>query len=333
MVTLKEVAEAAGVSPATASRILNQDTTLSVQPSTRKKVLETAKKMQYNKLPKNPVEIGQTLGLLQWFSTMQEMEDTYYLSIRQGIEGYCQEQRIPLIRTFQQALNYVDVLNQAATIHSIGTLSGQVADVLCSLTRRILFLDMPTSQAACVTLDFKQAVTDALEYLVQLGHRSIGFLGGIEYLDEKEQEQFPDQRKDTFIRYCKEHDICYETYMYEGRFSVESGYQMMRILLEKETRPTAVFAASDPIAIGALRAMQDQGLRVPEDMSILGFNDINLSAFTTPPLTTVHAPSCEMGQYGAALVRMLSDLEASVPMRIQLPCRLVIRESCGKPRE
>lgn len=332
MATLKEVAEAAGVSSATASRILNQDPALSVQPATRQKVLEVARQLQYSRPPKASAAAGWTLGLLQWFSTTQEMEDTYYLSIRQGIEAYCQEQRIPLLRAFKQDLNYIEGVKQADAILCIGRFSKREVDAIRSLCRPVLFLDMPTAQAASsITLDFEQAVTAVLDYLCELGHQSIGFLSGVEYLDKEETERFDDPRRTVFLRYCRAHGIRCEEYLYEGRFSIESGYEMMDALLKGETRPTAVFAASDPIAIGAMRAIQDHGLQIPKDMSIAGFNDISLSAFTTPPLTTVHAPSMEMGRYGAAFVKLLSDMEAEAPMKIQLPCKLIVRESCTSP--
>lgn len=337
MATLKEVAAVAGVSPATASRILNQDPTLSVQPLTRERVMGAARELGYAK-PARTVVRGaagagesMTLGILQWFSSAQEMEDTYYLSIRQGIEHACLEQRIPVIRTFKSDLNYREALLQADAIIGVGKFSQEEIRDLRSLTDKLLLIDMPLAgdEVSTITLDFDRAVVEALDYLTGLGHREIGFLSGIEFLDEAREVRFADRRREAFIRYCEEHGIRYEPYLYEEQFSMESGYRMMTAMIESGELPTAIFAASDPIAMGAMRALQDRGFRVPEDISILGFNDIGLAAFTMPPLTTMHAPSVEMGQYGAALIRQMSTMEHPVPLRIQMPCQLQVRQSCG----
>ena len=110
---------------------------------------------------------------------------------------------------------------------------------------------------------------------------------------------FTDMRREVFIRFCEEHSIDYQPYMKEGAFTVTSGYEMMSDLLQDAALPTAIFAASDLIAIGALKALNEHGLSVPEDISLMGFDNITMTEFTTPPLTTLHAPAYEMGNYGA----------------------------------
>lgn len=332
MATLKDVAAAAGVSSATASRILNQDPSLSVQPATRQKVLAAAQELNYVKSPRIQAKVPFTLGILQWFSTAQETEDSYYLAIRQGIESYCQEQRIPVIRTFKNDLDYMTSLKNADGLIGIGKFSETEIAAFQSITPNLLLIDMPSvsPDITTITLDFVRAVEDILDHLTALGHRHIGYLGGIEYLDSS--RPFSDLRKKTFIDYCRRHDLVWKPYVYEEHFSVESGYHMMSAMIESGKLPTAVFAASDPIAIGAMRALQDRDLSVPDDISLVGFNDTSLSAFTTPPLTTVHAPSVEMGRYGALLVRQMADSSVSCPLRIQVPCPLIIRQSCAAPK-
>ena len=101
-------------------------------------------------------------------------------------------------------------------------------------------------------------------------------------------------------------------------------------LISSGKLPTAVFAASDPIALGALKALREEGLRVPDDISLIGFDDISLCQMTSPPLTTVHAPAYEMGQYGAGIVYHLLPEPSGTALHIKMPCRLVIRDSCQK---
>ena len=176
-----------------------------------------------------------------------------------------------------------------------------------------------------------QAVIDALDYLSDLGHTSIAYLGGKEYLND--DTVYFEQRKDTFIRYCKEHHITYEPYLKETEFSADAGYQMMMELIDAGTLPSAVFAASDPIAIGAMRALYQKGYRIPEDISVIGFDDINVAKFSNPPLTTIYAPADFMGQFAAHYIQLLAEsntkLAYNMPVRMTLPCRLTIRDTCG----
>ena len=179
-----------------------------------------------------------------------------------------------------------------------------------------------------ITMDFKDAVEQVMDYLTLLGHKEIGFLTGKEYVDE--DTLYPDYRKDLFINYCEHHNLHYQSYLKEGRFQIDSGYSMMCELIDADTLPTAVFAASDPIAMGAIKALTEHGFHVPDDVSVVGFDDISIAKFTMPPLTTVHAPAYHMGNYGASILHHIVKEHLGTAMKIQLPCELVIRNSCQK---
>ena len=198
------------------------------------------------------------------------------------------------------------------------------------MTSAIIFLDMPINDinTSTITLDFEHAINTGMDYLTSLGHRKIGFLGGKEYLAD--QTLFPDTRKNLFIKYCEKYHILYKPYIQEESFTIESGYQMMQKLLESDDVPTALIASSDPIAFGALHALSDKGIRVPQDISIIGFDDTSLSSFTSPPLTTIHAPAYDMGSFGANIVFNILRQHPATAMKIQLPCQLMERQSCRK---
>ena len=106
----------------------------------------------------------------------------------------------------------------------------------------------------------------------------------------------------------------------------------MNELLEKETLPTAVFAASDPIAIGAMRALHQAGLKIPQDISIVGFDDISVASYTNPPLTTIHAPAELMGKAAVKFLyqKIILDSSIDLPIQITFPCELMKRDSCGR---
>ncbi len=143
MATIKDIASAAGVSAAAVSRILNNDETLNVSPETRQKVLDTARELHYVKRGRPSVKSLFTLGIIQWFSSQQELEDNYYLLIRQGIEDYCLSHNIQIVRTYKSDINYMDVLKDVDCLICIGKFSQEEISYLYEMNSCILFLDMP----------------------------------------------------------------------------------------------------------------------------------------------------------------------------------------------
>ena len=331
MATIRDVAKKANVSVATVSRILNNDTTLSTSPETKQRVLNAANELNYIKKKKVISSPNCTIGILQWFSAVQEMEDQYYLMMRHGIEDCCAQNKINIIRKFKTDMDYLEALSEVDGLLCLGKFSKQEIKKKKKLTDNIVFLDMPVEDAdiTSITLDFKQAVNCAMDYLYDLGHRKIGFIGGIENLED--DSSFPDERPEIFKSYCEANGIEYKDYMYMTKFNIPSAYNAMCEMIDKGNLPTAIFAASDPIAIGAMRALQDRGYRVPEDISIIGFDNTEISNYTNPPLTTMSAPVYAMGMYGVSIVYNMEKKKKKAipsPMRIKLPCKIEIRNSC-----
>ncbi len=328
MATLKDIAQAAGISTGAVSRILNNDPTLSVSPETRRKVFEIAQELNYQKAKIRDKSLFK-MGILQWFSAEQEMQDSYYLLVRQGIEDYCQKHSIGIIRAFQSDEASIKTLQGVDGLICIGKFSHEEVQKFMDICPNIVFLDMPVLDynITTLTMDFKSAVYDALDYLIELGHTKIAYLGGKEFVGN--QELFVEERKQAFVSYMNNHGLD-TSYIYEDVFSTASGYQMMQAILEGSDLPTAIFAASDAIAFGAMRAIQEKGLSIPDDISIIGFNDTEMSSYTTPTLTTISAPAYDMGQHGANLIYAATNLNISTPLKAKIPCQLVKRESCKK---
>ena len=103
----------------------------------------------------------------------------------------------------------------------------------------------------------------------------------------------------------------------------------MSEFIQSKDMPTAVFAASDYIAFGAMKAIKENGLKIPEDISVIGFDDAQICNYTTPTLTTIHAPAYDMGQYGANFLFGATNCSITTPLNVKMPCELVERESCG----
>lgn len=271
------------------------------------------------------------MGILQWFSAEQEMQDSYYLLVRQGIEDFCQKHSIGIIRAFQSDPDSIDTLQDVDGLICIGKFSDSDISKFISICSNIVFLDMPVLDynITTLTMDFKSSVYDALDYLTELGHTKIAYLGGKEYVGN--QELFIDERKVAFLSYLSKHNLK-SSWIYEDVFTTAAGYRMAQELLCSSQLPTAIFASSDAIAFGAMRAIQEKGLSIPEDISIIGFNDMEMSSYTTPPLTTIHAPAYDMGQHGANVIYAATNLNIETPLKAKIPCKLIKRESCRKTK-
>lgn len=331
MATIREIAAKAQVSPAAVSRILNNDASLNVTVSTRQRVFDAAAELGYEKkerTKKTPDTL--TYGILQWYSPKQELDDPYYLSIRLGVENYCSEKHINVVRAFRSDSDHMASLAGADGLICIGKFDQKEIESFKKLTPRFILVDMYTSRVEynSISLDFENAVLDVMNHLHALGHKTIGYLGGKEYLSD--ERIYPDMRRKVFKAFCTRHNITYVPYTLEDTYTSEAGYRMMSELIQKESVPSAIFAASDSIAIGAMRALSEHGYQIPEDVSIIGFDDISSAAYTAPPLTTVHAPAYEMGAYAAAFLMTQYPLfeQYKTPLHMTLPCRFVKRGSC-----
>ena len=327
MATLKDVANLAGVSSASVSRILNNDLTLSVPQSTRDKVLEAAEKLGYVKKKKKTEVSSMLVGIVQWVSAENEAKDPYYMSIRQGVENYCSNHMITTIRCFASEFNINKRLDKVDGLVCIGKFSEEARQKMISICPNIIFLDMRIDSITnCfIVPDFKGAMRSVIDHFVSEGHKKVCFLGGVEKVND---QVYPDERLKYFRRYAAKADLEFLPYIVLKEFSRESGYEMMKSLIDSKNIPTAVFAASDPIAIGAIRACREARLNIPEDISIIGFDNIDECNYTYPPLTTIFVPTYEMGSTG---MRMIHDAwkrnEIIQPMEIKLPCYMIRRQS------
>lgn len=331
MATIREIAAKAQVSPAAVSRILNNDPSLNVTVATKQRVFDIAAQLGYEKKERGKKNSDTlTYGILQWYSPKQELDDPYYLSVRLGVENYCTENHINVIRAFRSDSDHIASLSGANGLICIGKFDNEEIENFKKLTPCFILVDMHTARVEynSISLDFENAVKDVMNYLYELGHRTIGYLGGREYL--KGHTVYPDMRRQVFQSFCETHGITYLPYLLEDAYTSDAGYHMMTSLIQEKRVPSAIFAASDSIAIGAMRALAENGYQIPKDVSIVGFDDISSAAYTTPPLTTVHAPSYEMGAYAAAFLTTQYPLfeQYKTPLHMTLPCQLVKRGSC-----
>ena len=205
----------------------------------------------------------------------------------------------------------------------------QYLDQLCQQRLPIVFVDqrVPNSSVPYVTATNWQGAFDAMRYLIQLGHRRIGHIAG-------PMEQSPSSERLAGYRDAlTQNGIAYdETLVQYGDFTHPSGYACAQELLALNQPPTALFASNDPMAFGAMAAIHQSGRRIPDDLSVIGFDDIASCAHSQPPLTTVRQPLREMGRVGAQIILDMLRGQPALP-RVVLRTSLNLRESCAPLRQ
>ncbi|MFW3331452.1 LacI family DNA-binding transcriptional regulator [Aerococcus viridans] len=332
MATLKDIARLAKVSQATVSRVLNRDETLSVGEDTKHRILAIADDLGYTKHQKttNIPKQRQKIAVVQWYSEQEELNDLYYYAIRIGIEKRAEDLTYDIVRYFNNQI--IQIADDIAGIIAIGKFSNQQIKRLESYNRKLVFVDSDTLNAGhpCVTTDFDNAVIQVLDYFMQHGLTSIGMIAGEEKTTDG-KEQLIDQRFRTFRNYASELGVYHAKYTYIGDFSAQAGYDLMKQAITEhgEALPQAFFVANDTLAIGALRALQEARIAVPERVSLISFNDTPLTKQIFPALSSVTVFTEEMGRIAVdTLNRQLINPEV-LPTMTRLATRLTIRDSSG----
>ena len=312
-VTIKEVAAQAGVSVATISRVLNGKGP--VRETTSRRVMETCQAMRFT-----PHGIARSLSLRRTHTIgllLPDLHGEFFSEVIRGIDaearrtGYHllvsgfhsdRQEMIAVFRAFRGRVDGLIVMSP-----------DREAAMLCSYLPQglplVLLNSMGTSRA--ITIDNDGGARAMVHHLQSLGHRKIAFIKG------------PEQNADAAERLRGYRETVAAPIEIDGDFSEEAGYAAGAKVIAMTERPTAVFAANDAMAVGALGAFREAGLRVPHDIALTGFDDIPIGRYVTPPLTTVSVDIAQLG-------RRAFDLLISEEERHEvLPATLVIRESCG----
>jgi LacI family transcriptional regulator len=325
MATIKDIAERIGVSIATVSRVLNYDTTLSVSDETKQIVFEVAEELSYRKKPgKRPTSYK--IAIVHWYTEKEELDDMYYRSIRLGVENQCELQSIQITKMYMDGPNLNEEVHG---IIAIGKFSIKQAEELSRRTENIVFVDCSPDEDRfdSVVSNFYKATENVLQYFLDQGHNNIGYIGGKETFKDQTAE-IDDPRRISFKNYLLEKGLYNESTVYIGSFSVNDGYKLMKEAIKehKDKLPTAFFVGNDPMAIGALKALHEEKINVPERVSIIGVNDISVSKYVHPPLSTVKVFTEVMGASAVdLLLEKLSDRQ--IAKKVCISTKLEIRES------
>lgn len=330
MATLKEIAKKTGVSITTVSRVLNNDSSLSVSDDIRAKIIETARNLQY-KTPRNRTRLKSskelTIAIIHWYDVKEEIDDPYYMQIRRGIEQLAQKSNVQTVLIYKDDHGYnKEEFANVNGIICVGKFSREQIDVFEEVTKNIVFVDSTPNENKfdSVVLDFTSAVKGMLQMLLEKGYKEIGYIGGVEYISNN--IKLGERRELVFRDYLFQKGLLNTNYIHIGSFSSESGYQLMKEALEQKNRAEVYFCANDSIALGALRAIHEKGLKIPEEIGLVGFNDSPTSEYTFPPLTTIHVNTEFMGEQ--SLLSVIEMIEGrNMPIKKVIPTNIVERKT------
>jgi LacI family transcriptional regulator len=335
MATIKDIAEKAGVSSATVSRVLNYDATLSVSDDKRKLILEIAEELDYVTPRQRTDKRNQPnmrIGLIHWYTIHQELEDPYYMSIRMGIEKQCYEQNIDMVKVYDPHNYDFNQMSDVSGLIAIGKFSDEEIQRFKAVCPLIVFVDSSPfeNEFDSIVIDFEKAVVGVIQHFIDHGHQKIGYIGGREYVG-KDKMPLGERREIVFRDYLIKCGLLDSAQIYIGTFVAASGYELMKKAIESSTElPSAFLIASDSMAIGALRALHEAGIKVPKQVSIIGFNDIPTSKYTVPPLASVRVHKEFMGETAVDLLLERIQKKRIIAKKVIVPTELILRESALK---
>ncbi len=327
--TIRDIAERAGVSYQTVSRVMNNHP--GVAPKTQKRVTEIARKMGYR-----PNRAAQMMHSQRSFTIEIVAVDMYW-------GGGPLPTSLPAIGNAARQLGYhilLSIISEEELDETIDSLISRMVDgfillapyqlsisdeELIASAQGVTFVWMTThigNMIPAVFFDQEYGVRLAAQHLYDLGHRKIVELRGTKH------NSAAILRHQAWLQFAETYDLD-TSLSYEGKFSKEGGYEVTKALLQTGKEFTAILSANDEMALGAMRAMHEHGVRIPEDVSIIGFDDLDYIRFLPVPLTTIRQDFDVLGKQTAEfLISLIEDPDTPAYQRVLTP-ELVVRQSTG----
>lgn len=332
MVTIKDVAREAGVSLGTVSNVLNGLPSVSLQ--NREKVMNAVDKLHYQPLTHAPKALStNSVGLI-----IPDINNPYYPELARGAEDAAMKNGCTVLlcnndRNTDKERKYVDILLDKGVEGIIMVKPRMTPEEIARLGGKCAFVLVDNGKDAggpydIINVDEIDGMTAAMSLLYDYGHRRIAFISG---LLESESSRM---RLKAYSDFLNARELCVESELIKtGAYNWYSGYACATELLRAVEPPTAIFAANDLMAIGAMRAARERRMRIPHDVSIMGIDDIEMAQLTTPQLTTVRQPKYEIGAAAVDLlvkrIRAKAERRAYPAQLITLKAEIMLRESVG----
>lgn len=337
-VTSKDVAQAAGVSRTTVSLVLSNTPGAQISEQTRQRVLEVAQELGYV-----PDAAGQALakrrsqifGLVIARQSHQIVSDAFLNLLMVGFLRSTHESGMSLMVNIVEPQHHVKTywqLVRAKRIDGLLLAGPRLDDEGLQLLEEaafptVLIGHISNTKLCSVDIDNRAAARQAVEYLVQLGHRQIACV-----TNASPNYEAPARRLQGYQEALEHAGLTYDERLVRyGDYDQQSGYDQMNKLLDEAVPFTAAFVSSDVVAMGAKAAIRERGLQIPQDISLIGFDDVPMSRFFDPPLTTIHIPAVELGYTACELLTRLVTQGSVQHHSITLNANLVVRNSCSAP--
>jgi DNA-binding LacI/PurR family transcriptional regulator len=338
-VTSKDVAQAAGVSRTTVSLVLSNTPRAQISEQTRQRVLEAAQQLGYV-----PDAAGQALasrrsqiiGLVIARQSHHIITDAFLNMLLDGFVRATHESDMGLMVNFVEPQHHVKTylqLVRAKRIDGLLLAGPRLDDTGLKLLEEsdfpaVLIGHMSNTNLYSVDIENQTAARQAVEYLIQLGHRQIACI-----TNATPDYEAPAKRLQGYRDALEQAGLTYDERLVRyGDYDQQSGYDQMNDLLDESVPFTAAFVSSDVVAMGAKAAMREHGLQIPQDISLIGFDDVPMARFFDPPLTTIHVPAVELGYTACKLLTCLITKDNTAQKSITLDANLLIRESCSVPK-
>lgn len=329
MATLLDIAREAGVAKSTVSRVLRKDPTLSTSDQTRAKIFAAAEALGYQiKQEKLLNQEGTSIAVIHKDTHfMNQIDNAYYFSIRSGIEEACYNKKYKFTFT---PLQFIDTISDKTNgILIVGNFEkSQIDTMLYHLNpANVVFVGKVNyypDKMDWITYNIKDCVVQSLEHLREQGHRKIAYLGGYDN---------PDTPADFskfayFEQYLKAHRDMEFVGSLVGEHGVDSGYQMMsQWLQENRPIPDAFFVSNDPIAIGAIKVLNERQIKVPDEVSMVSINGDSSGVLSFPPLTSIDVHTYEMGREAVEVLGERIQRKRTLSKRVEFCASLVKRGS------
>lgn len=329
MSNIREVARLAEVSVATVSRALQQPERVSLK--TRNKVLAAVKQAGYQpNLLAVKFRSGKSNNLVVLVPTVANV---FFARVISGMQDAAHQRHYALLlgNTLADDDAEIAYARLVQTSQADGLIQLRAFDPFATLDMQTERLPMVNAcevldKAPCpvVVLDNRAAAATMTEHLISLGHKRIAMIKGPARspLTRDRVAGYRDALQQAGIGFD-------ESLLHPGNFTLQSGHQAASELMQQSEPPTAIFCENDEMAIGAIQSLKQQGLRVPEDVSVAGFDDISFAAFCDPPLTTIAQPAEEFGRTAVNLLIDVLEQKLTLATKVILPFELVLRGSTG----
>ncbi len=335
-VTSLDVAKRAGVSRTTVSFVLNNVTAMQISAETRKRVLQAAHDLGY--VPDAAAQAlasgrSKTIGLLLARQPHMIASDMFLTQVLEALVREVNQHGMRLllqvVEDFENRESYLKPV-RSNSIDGILYSGPRIGDTaLVSLVEHsvptVVMGTLPDSSYYSVDVDNRAAARRATTHLIGLGHTRVACLTNARpsYVAAVDRLQGYKDALDA-AGILPDYDL-----IRYGEFNPESGYFQMKYILDATPRPTAVFVASDVVAFGAMEAIRERGLRIPQDIALVGFDDVPMSRYVEPSLTTIQLPVIELARRSCEMLICLIRGEQPAQPQVFLDANLVIRKSCG----